>query len=247
MAEQNKFKQVAALYEAENAMARHCYHHACGTHRDELEEIWHSDPSRHHWKMMKSVMTSYVEGQENSAKAGYVRRLKTHPMAALLCHDYRYLEEISVHVLSIPVLKASDDGTAVRAFWFTPGFVSPTLPDDVYRFIDCPMWMWERYTVDFDLDADGHYKICNFNNLMDTRFPMDRLGWTDYETRAETLRPRGPAPGGGPGGGPGDAPGGPPQGGAPEAAPGGPGGTTTDFMNVPMLPVEAFENFAALR
>ena len=75
--------RAAAMFECENAMARHCYHHARGTHRDELEEIWHSDPARHHWKMMKSVMKSYVEGQENAAKAGYYRRMRTHPEAAI--------------------------------------------------------------------------------------------------------------------------------------------------------------------
>ena len=103
----NDILRAAAMFECENAMARHCYHHARGTHRDELEEIWFSDHSRHHWKMMKSVMKSYVEGQENAAKAGYYRRMRTHPEAAIRCHDYRYLEEISVHVLSTPVIKAS--------------------------------------------------------------------------------------------------------------------------------------------
>ena len=52
----NELRRAAAMFECENAMARHCYHHARGTHRDELEEIWRSDPARHHWKMMKSVM-----------------------------------------------------------------------------------------------------------------------------------------------------------------------------------------------
>lgn len=215
------------MFECENAMARHCYHHARGTHRDELEEIWHSDPSRHHWKMMKSVMEAYVEGQEKAAKAGYHRRMRTHPDAALHCHDYRYLEEISVHVLSTPILKVSADGTAVRAFWFTPGYVAPTLPDDVYRFINCPMWMWERYTVDFDLDSDGQYKICNFNNLMDCRFPIDQTGWTDYETRHQALEQKLH---------PEHGPGGPP--------PGDPG---TNFMNVPVLPVQDFTSFSDLK
>lgn len=222
----NDIRRAAAMFECENAMARHCYHHARGTHRDELEEIWHSDPSRHHWKMMKSVMKSYVEGQEQSAKIGYYRRMRTHPEAALRCHDYRYLEEISVHVLSTPILKASTDGTAVRAFWFTPGYVAPTLPDDVYRFIDCPMWMWERYTVDFDLDSDGQYKICNFNNLMDSRFPIDHDCWTDYATRRQELdRKLNPQKG----------PGGPP-----------PGDQSTNFMNVPVLPVQEFDSFGDL-
>ena len=219
--------RAAAMFECENAMARHCYHHARGTHRDELEEIWFSDPSRHHWKMMKSVMKSYVEGQENAAKAGYYRRLRTHPDAALHCHDYQYLEEISVHVLSTPVIKASGDGTAVRAFWFTPGYVAPTLPDDVYRFIQCPMWMWERYTVDFDTDTDGQYRICNFNNLMDTCFPIDRVCWSDYEARHQELeRKLHPQKG----------PGGPP-----------PGDDSTGFMNVPVLPVQDFDSFSDLR
>lgn len=226
MEQQNKKRQAIAMFESEQAMARHCYHHARGTHRDELEEIWHSDPARHHWKMMKSVMKSYVEGQESAAKIGYYRRMRTHPQAALNCHDYRYLEEISVHVLSTPILKASADGTACRAFWFTPGYVAPTLPNDVYRFIDCPMWMWERYAVDFDLDVDDQYKICNFNNLMDTRFPIDQIGWTDYETRYEALQEKlHPRPG----------PGGPP-----------PGDAATGFLNMPKLPVMEFKCFADL-
>lgn len=223
----NEIRRAAAMFECENAMARHCYHHARGTHRDELEEIWHSDPSRHHWKMMKSVMKAYVEGQENAAKAGYYRRMRTHPMAILHCHDYRYLEEISVHVLSTPIIKASADGTACRAFWFTPGYVAPTLPNDVYRFIDCPMWMWERYTVDFDLDADGQYKICNFNNLMDARFPIDHNCWTDSDTRHQELEQKLH---------PQEGSGGPP-----------PSDESTNFMNVPVLPVQDFENFSQLR
>lgn len=220
-------RRAAAMFECENAMARHCYHHARGTHRDELEEIWHSDPTRHHWKMMKSVMKSYVEGQEEAAKVGYYRRMRTHPEAALRCHDYRYLEEISVHVLSTPILKASADGTAVRAFWFTPGYVAPTLPNDVYRFISCPMWMWERYTVDFDLDSDGQYKICNFNNLMDASFPIDSISWADFDTRHQALMQKL---------NPGQGPGGPP-----------PGDPNTNFMNVPVLPVLEFECFDDLK
>ncbi len=224
----NDIRRAAAMFECENAMARHCYHHARGTHRDELEEIWHSDPARHHWKMMKSVMKAYVEGQEAAAKAGYYRRMRTHPQAILHCHDYRYLEEISVHVLAAPVIKASADGTAVRAFWFTPGYVAPTLPNDVYRFIDCPMWMWERYAVDFDLDpADNQYKICNFNNLMDVRFPMDRICWTDSVTRRQELERKLH---------PQEGPGGPP-----------PSDESTNFMNVPVLPVQDFENFGDLK
>lgn len=223
----NELRRAAAMFECENAMARHCCHHARGTHRDELEEIWHSDPARHHWKMMKSVMKSYVEGQENAAKAGYHRRMRTHPDAALHCHDYRYLEEISVHVLSTPILKASTDGTAVRAFWFTPGYVAPMLPNDAYRFIDCPMWMWERYTVDFDLDSDGQYKICNFNNLMDCRFPIDHTGWTDYATRHQALEQKL----------------------HPQQGPDGPqsGDPGTNFMNVPVLPVQDFTSFSDLK
>lgn len=223
----NDILRAAAMFECENAMARHCYHHARGTHRDELEEIWHSDPARHHWKMMKSVMKSYVEGQENSAKAGYYRRMRTHPEAAIRCHDYRYLEEISVHVLSTPVIKASSDGTAVRAFWFTPGYVAPTLPDDVYRFIDCPKWMWERYTVDFDMDSDGQYKICNFNNLMDATCSIDTQDWADYDGRHRELERKLH---------PQEGPGGPP-----------PGDDSTNFMNVPVLPVQEFDNFNDLR
>lgn len=224
----NDISRAAAMFECENAMARHCYHHARGTHRDELEEIWHSDPVRHNWGIMESVMEAYVEGQENAAKAGYHRRAKTHPQVILHCHDYRYLEEMSVHVLSTPILKASADGTAVRAFWFTPGYVTPTLPNDVYRFIDCPMWMWERYTVDFDLDpADNQYKICNFNNLMDTRFPIDHNCWTDSDVRHQELENKLH---------PDEDSGGPP-----------PGDQNTNFMNVPVLPVQEFENFSELR
>ena len=153
--------------------------------------------------------------------------MRTHPNAALHCHDYRYLEEISVHVLSTPILKASTDGTAVRAFWFTPGYVAPTLPNDAYRFIDCPMWMWERYTVDFDLDSDGQYKICNFNNLMDCRFPIDHTGWTDYAIRHQALEQK-LHPQQGPGGPPPEDPG-------------------TNFMNVPVLPVQDFTSFSDLK
>ena len=218
-------RQVIAMFESEQAMARHCYHHARGTHRDELEEIWHSDPTRHHWKMMKSVMKSYVEGQENAAKLGYYRRMRTHPEAAINCHDYRYLEEISVHVLSTPILKASTDGTACRAFWFTPGYVSPTLPNDVYRFIDCPKWMWERYAVDFDLDEDDQYKICNFNNMMDATCSIDTQDWTDYETRRASLQHKlHPDQGGGQ----------------------PPGDSAVGFMTMPVLPVKEFTSFADL-
>ncbi len=151
--------------------------------------------------------------------------MRTHPMAALHCHDYRYLEEISVHVLSVPILKMSEDGTACRAFWFTPGYVAPTLPNDVYRFIDTPKWMWERYTVDFDTDADGHYKICNFNNLMDTCFQLDLHCWTNKEDRLKSLdQLKNPDPHGPP-----------------------PNDAAVGVMNPPKLPVEPFENFADLK
>lgn len=175
--------RAAAMHEIENAMARHCYHHARGTHRDELEDVWHSDSNLHNWSPQPNVMQSYVINHEKNAQTGYVRRLGTHMKEALAAHDYRNLEEISVHTLAAPILEMSEENDFCKAIWYTPGYVSPALPNDIYRFVKCPTWMWERYAVTFRPDADGHYKITDFANMMDLSVPMDSQCWTSKATR----------------------------------------------------------------
>ena len=81
--------------------------------------------------------------------------------------------------------------------------------------------------MDFDLDSDGQFKICNFNNMMDATCSIDTQDWADSETRHRELERKLH---------PDQGPGGPP-----------PGDGSTSFMNVPVLPVQEFETFDDLR
>jgi len=194
-----KMRRAAAMHEVENMMSRHCYHHVRGSHRDEIREIWHSDPAMHHWGQM-NVIKDYADGLETKAKGNYPRRLATHMIQALKAADYQNLEEISMHCLSIPMMQMSESGDSCRGFWYTPGYVSPALANEaVANFGGKPTWMWERYLVDFVKDADGHYKISNFANMGDSGGTVDSACWADRATRLAVLNPppggKGPPPG----------------------------------------------------
>ncbi len=172
-----KIHRAAAAIQVENVMARHCYYHAGGMHREEYDELWtkREDATWAHnfGKMasLKSFYSSYVQYQEYDTRKNFERVLKVYPQVE--GRDPRPLNECAMHTLSTPIIEVAEDGQSAKALWYTPGVIFSTLNPQQSKE---GMWIWERYGADFIIE-DGKWVYLDLKVTCDMAGPMDAGHW----------------------------------------------------------------------
>jgi hypothetical protein len=170
-------------------MSLHCYYHAGGVHREEIEEFWTKDfplTWAHNFGQMNSLenyTACYADAQEANAAAYYALLEPVYPEVSAV-KDRRALIEEAMHLLVSPVIEVAEDGLTAKGLWYTPGCIFSTLTPRKNRE---GMWIWERYGADFVLE-DGRWVYRNLKVCCDIAGLMDEPGW------GLSPEPQGPPP-----------------------------------------------------
>jgi hypothetical protein len=173
-----RIARATAAIECENVMARHCYYHAGGIHREEIEEFWvKEDPLTwaHNFGQMSNLenyTACYADAQEANAKAYYDLVVKVYPEVTEV-EDRRALIEEAMHLLTSPIIVVAGDGQTAKGLWYTPGCIFSTLTPRKERE---GMWIWERYGGDFVIE-DGEWVYRNLKVCCDIAGMMDEPAW----------------------------------------------------------------------
>lgn len=182
-----RIDRAEGAVECEKVMARHCYYHAAGIHREEFYELW-SERSDITWAHGFGQMgdrdeyyENYILGQETNTWQGYKRLWNVYPEvkgaigSTRRMMDYRAFNEEAMHLLTTPIIEVAEDGQSAQALWYTPGLIFSTLnPEKALEGI----WMWERYAADF-VKEKGEWLYLNLRVCPDVMAPMDHVRWTD--------------------------------------------------------------------
>ena len=173
------------VYLIKNVMGRHAYHHALGTHRAELDEIWsrRDDISWHNpagfWVGRETLYAYYADAKAKQDEATLKLMAKFNPNIEVKPENFQ-MGALMMHSLTTPLIEIADDGKTAQAMWYSLGQVTNAGPDGTATGV----WMHERYAVDFIKEDDG-WKIWHFFVGTDFSFSAG----TKYEER-----PMGPAP-----------------------------------------------------
>lgn len=169
-----KIRDAAACLEVENLHARHCYMHCAGRNVEEVDNYWlRSDAvSWGHgfgkWVGWQGVKFGWGSSLERQGLGSYLALTQVWPQVTGL--DPRPLYESAMHTLATDIIEVAADGQTARAFFYTPGAVTSTLNADRRRE---GVWMWERYGVEYALDADGQWKFMTIQVCPDLVAPFD--------------------------------------------------------------------------
>jgi hypothetical protein len=184
-----RIARAVAAIECEKLMGLHCYWHAAGIHREEIEQYWTRDEAltwAHNFGQMKGIenyTACYADAQEANAKAYYALLEPIYPELRDVA-DRRALVEEAMHLLTSPIIEVAGDGRTAKGLWYTPGCIFSTLTPGRTRE---GTWIWERYGADFVLE-DGRWVYRNLKVCCDIAGPMDERGWALAEG------PAGPPP-----------------------------------------------------
>ncbi|MDR0518478.1 MAG: nuclear transport factor 2 family protein [Clostridiales Family XIII bacterium] len=173
-----RIARADAATECEKVMALHCYWHAGGIHREEIEQYWtkrHPLTWAHNFGQMKGVdnyTSCYADAQEANAEAYYKLLEPIYPEVKEV-KEKRALIEEAMHLLVTPIIEVAGDGQTVKCLWYTPGCIFSSLTPRKERE---GMWIWERYGADFVLE-DGRWLFLNLKVCCDIAGMMDEPGW----------------------------------------------------------------------
>jgi hypothetical protein len=173
-----RIDRAVAATECENLMSLHCYYHAGGVHREEIEEFWVKEQPltwAHNFGQMKGLenyTACYADDQEANAEAYYALLEAVYPEVATV-RDRRALTEEAMHLLVSPIIEAAADGKTAKGLWYTPGCIFSTLTP---RKEQEGMWIWERYGADFALE-NGRWLYRNLKVCCDIAGAMDEADW----------------------------------------------------------------------
>jgi hypothetical protein len=173
-----RIHRATAATECEKVMSRHCYYHAGGIHREEIEEFWTKEEPltwAHNFGQMNSLenyTACYADAQEANAVEYYALLEPVYPEVADV-KDRRALTEEAMHLLVSPIIEVAADGQTAKGLWYTPGCIFSTLTPGKER---AGMWIWERYGADFVLE-DGQWVYRNLKVCCDIAGMMDEPGW----------------------------------------------------------------------
>lgn len=173
-----RIQRANAAVECEKVMAKHCYYHAGGVHREEYYEFWTKREDctwAHNFGQMGDrfqYYENYVLNQERDTWGVFKSLWDVYPEVKKVT-DYRALTEEAMHFLTTPIIEVADDGQSAKGLWYTPGCIFSTLnPQQALE----GSWIWERYGADFILE-DGEWKYLNLRVCCDVAGPMDCAPW----------------------------------------------------------------------
>lgn len=150
------------VYEIKNVMGRHAYHHALGTHRAELDELWSTRDdiswgnNQGFWVGRETMYAYYADAKEIQDEATLKLMAKADPSIEVKKENFQ-LGALVMHSLTTPLVVVADDGKTAQGMWYSLGQVTNAGPNGKAT----GMWMHERYAVDF-IKEDGQWKIWYF-------------------------------------------------------------------------------------
>lgn len=150
------------VYLIKNVMGRHAYHHALGTHRQELDEIWSKRDdiswanNQGFWVGRETMYAYYADAKEIQDEATLKLMAKANPNIEVKKENFQ-MGALLMHSLTTPLVEVAGDGKTAQAMWYSLGQVTNAGPDGKAS----GSWMHERYAVDF-IKEDGEWKIWHF-------------------------------------------------------------------------------------
>lgn len=150
------------VYQIKNVMGRHAYHHALGTHRAELDELWSARDdiswgnNMGFWVGRDTLYGYYADAKETQDEATLKLMAKADPSIEVKKENFQ-MGALLMHSLTTPLVVVSDDGKTAQGMWYSLGQVTNAGPDGKAS----GQWMHERYAVDF-IKEDGQWKIWHF-------------------------------------------------------------------------------------
>jgi len=175
---EERIARAEAAVACENVMSLHCYWHAAGIHREEIEQYW-TKAGRLTWAHgfgqmdgVENYTELYADAQEANAEAYFEKLVAVYPEIAD-APERRSLTEEAIHLLASPILEVAEDAQTAKGLWYTPGCIMSTLTP---RRESEGMWMWERYGADFVYE-NGKWVYRNLKVCPDIAGPMDMPGW----------------------------------------------------------------------
>lgn len=150
------------VYEIKNVMGRHAYHHALGTHRQELDTIWSTREdiswgnNQGFWVGRETMYHYYADAKAVQDEKTLELMAKANPDIEVKPENFQ-LGALLMHSLTTPLVVVADDGKTAQGMWYSLGQVTNASPDGTAS----GQWMHERYAVDFIKEEDG-WKIWHF-------------------------------------------------------------------------------------
>lgn len=173
-----RIARAEAAIECDKIMSRHCYYHAAGIQREEIEEFWtkREDCTWAHNFGQMNTRTNYIEcyadNQEENVARLYEELEPVYPEVAKV-KDHRALVEVAMHLLASPIIEVAEDGESAKGLWYTPGCIFSTLNPQKAKE---GSWIWERYGADFIIE-DGEWVYLNLKVCCDIAGPIDKENW----------------------------------------------------------------------
>jgi hypothetical protein len=155
-------ERLSSIAEIQNVMSRHAWYYAAGEHQRELDEIWARQAadiswgSDEGWWVGRPLLQEYYVAYFDRFRARDLKDfVKLHPDVAVTPANLGAGTSL-MHTNSTPLIEVAADGRTAKGMWYAIGQVTQTPGGQ-----QTPMYMWERYAVDF-LNEDGHWKIWHF-------------------------------------------------------------------------------------
>ncbi len=164
-----RIRRVWDVLEIKNLMARHCYYHAFGLHREEMEELWVAPDSAYaatasfgqNWGFQLGydvIWRNYVDENEKHLRDAVKRQQAWNPE---IPDDLAYgmAGGAGMHTLTTPLIEIAGDGQTAQGMWYAPGQLTFNEFDESGALTESGcMWMFEKYAMDF-VKVDGEWKI----------------------------------------------------------------------------------------
>lgn len=150
------------ILQIKNVMGRHAYHHALGTHRAELDEIWSAREDISwgnnwgYWVGRETMYGYYADAKEVQDEATLRLMAKANPTIEVKPENFQ-MGALLMHTLTTPLVEVAEDGKTAQGMWYSLGQVTNAGPDGKAT----GQWMHERYAVDF-IKEDDQWKIWHF-------------------------------------------------------------------------------------
>lgn len=103
------------VYQIKNVMGRHAYHHAQGTHRAELDELWSARDdfpwgnNMGFWVGRETLYHYYADAKETQDEATLKLMAKADPSIEVKKENFQ-LGALLMHSLTTPLVVVADDG-----------------------------------------------------------------------------------------------------------------------------------------
>lgn len=143
------------IYQIKNVMGHHAYHHALGTHRQELDEIWSAREdiswgnNMGFWVGRDTMYAYYADAKAVQDEATLKLMAKANPKIEVRPENFQ-MGALLMHSLTTPLIQVADDGKTAQGMWYSLGQVTNAGPMDPLRVPGCTSatpWISSRKTM----------------------------------------------------------------------------------------------------